>query len=136
MIDNEEDKKNDLEKQIEILKKQKREKIKTMLLLLAELTQAGGAVWKEVESLEEKRFIYTRNATGFVFKVNEDEDHRNIFEIQVIDLENKKKPLGVDNICYNDELLYEPAERLYLEIDHGRLQDDEKNMDDVLKELK
>ena len=60
----------------------------------------------------------------------------NVFEIQVIYLEDDKKPVGIDNICYNDQLLYEPAEQLYLEIDHGRLQDDEKNMDDVLKELK
>lgn len=125
-----------LERQIELLKMQKKEKIREMLNLLANLTQMGKAVWEESESLDEKKFIYTRKDVGFVFKVTETTDNRKVFEIKVINLTKDSKPIGLDGIDHNEKSLYESAERLYLEIDHGRLQDDEKNMDEVLSDLK
>ncbi|OWV18142.1 hypothetical protein [Fibrobacter sp. UWB3] len=123
-----------LEQQVENAKKKVKEKLVILLNQFVDLTQNQTIIWKECS--EKNKYMFVRENVAFVLKISKKENEKAVFGIRMMDLNNQKPTIDFDDINQNDGNLYAAAEKLYLVIDRGRIQNDEQMIDMFMKDLK
>lgn len=126
--------KTSLESQVEKAKKKLKEKLLLLINCFIDLTKKNTINWKE--SSEKNKYIFVRENTAFVFKMSKKENGDVVFGIRMMELDHQKPNIDFDDINQNDGDLYAAAEKLYLVIDHGRIQNDEQMIESFMNDLK